>query len=629
MKKSGTAAAPALGTQARESLVEPAHQDIFEVPDATQINLGWGIGSGSYRLSPHAISVPERFGPLTYNDHTTQRDAYVSEVFDRDVSHQQGQFSIHKGYYHVMFERAEFCSACHDVTNPLTIKNQLGNWVGGFPIERTYTEWATSRYADRPGNPAFDPAFKRDCQTCHMQQDYGQPGTANTLYTGTDPQAPLADKVWVGGEVRPTFFSHHFIGGNAYMTQMLGATLETSGKVASYPELSVYSYSSASETSPYHNAYWLTTAAGPRTHHARFAWDRLRHVVTLTLSGPSSAAAGTTQALSLRVSNTGSGHKFPTGFPEGRVAWVALRAVDLATGTELAIADAAWQRTSLGVGYLTATDMVDPNFPHCHWHLPAGSPDPYAWQFKAVASLGDGCPTLDLPYATPLNMVVNAEGMPIAADGHVIDREHPQGVPQYTDLNGDGDLYNDAYLGDTRLQPLPHPGATVHLDRYAVVIPPGTVGPVAVTAAVYYQSFEAMVAKKVLGNLADTDLDFTLEPCVLNGACDGRHPAVEPAVVEGAPPVPMHVQNWVMNIVGTTDITPPHATPYPTREASNVYEDVVVKVFFSEPVQGIDATTFTLVDASGHVGPSPRRSHWGLHLGTFPQPGLPEAGGNL
>ena len=74
------------------------------------------------------------------------------------------------------------CAACHDVTNALTIKNPLGSWVGGFPIERTYAEWLSSRYADRPGNANFDPRFKRDCQSCHMQQDYGQPGTAQTLY---------------------------------------------------------------------------------------------------------------------------------------------------------------------------------------------------------------------------------------------------------------------------------------------------------------------------------------------------------------------------------------------------------------------------------------------------------------
>ena len=67
------------------------------------------------------------------------------------------------------------------------------------------------------------------------------------------------------------------------------------------------------------------------------------------------------------------------------------------------IHDTVWNRTSVGVGYLTATAMVDPNFPKCDWVIPAGLTDPYAWQFKAVASLGDGCPTLALPYATPLS----------------------------------------------------------------------------------------------------------------------------------------------------------------------------------------------------------------------------------
>ena len=51
------------------------------------------------------------------------------------------------------------------------------------------------RYADRPGNANFDPRFKRDCQTCHMQQDYGQPGTAQTLYKDGKPLPPPVDRV--------------------------------------------------------------------------------------------------------------------------------------------------------------------------------------------------------------------------------------------------------------------------------------------------------------------------------------------------------------------------------------------------------------------------------------------------
>lgn len=600
-QRSGTEYVPALATSSRDSVVPPADQDQMSVADAASPSLGYGIGAGSYRLSPHAIGFPERFGPLTWTDQSSTLDPYVSDVFNINFFYQQGDFSgKHDGYRQVLMERSEFCSACHDVTNPLTLKNSLGRWVGSFPIERTYTEWRTSRYADRPGNSSFDPTFKRDCQTCHMQQDYGNAGTAQTLYSGSVPVAPLSDSVCDSGPVRPVFYSHHFIGGNAYITRLIGGDVDGSGNVQPYPELSTFSYSSASDTSVYHNAVWENVGStGPVTQHARLAWDRLRNVVQINLSGPASVSAGTNAALSLSVVNTGSGHNFPTGFPEGRIAWVSVRAWDLATGTELQIADSFWNRTSLGVGYLTASDTIDPNFPGCNWSLPAGSPDPYSFQLKSVASLGDGCPTLDLPYATPLNLITNAQGLPTDANNVVIDRANPLGLPRFQDLDNDGDLYDDSFLVDSRLRPLPHPGATASLTRYSVVVPAGTVGPVAVTAAVYYQSFEAKVAKKFLGNMADTDTDFLLETCVLKGACDGRTPTVEPAVVEGAPAVPMEVKNWVINITGHTDSTPPAATTYPAAGATEVYRDVVVKVHFSEPVTGLSAGNFTLVDSNG------------------------------
>jgi hypothetical protein len=603
-QRTGTEYTPAVGTGSRDTLL--ATPDVMNVADPASGNLGYGVGAGSYRLSPHAITTPERFGPLTWDDYTTTVDPYVSDVFNVNITYQQGQFSgKHDGFRSAMFERSEFCAACHDVTNPLTLKNTQGRWAGAFPIERTYTEWRTSRYADRPGNPNFDPAYKRDCQTCHMQQDYGQPGTAQTLVTGGAPVAPLTGNVCDTGPVRPAFYSHHFIGGNAFIPRLLGADVDGSGNVQPYPELSTFSYSSANENSLYHNAYWQNASnRGPVTQHARLAWDRLRNVLDLTLSGPSTVSAGTTQPIHVAVTNTGSGHDFPTGFPEGRAAWVAVRAWDLATGNELQIQDSFWNRTSTGVGYFTAAGMTDPNYPGCNWTIPSGSPDPYAYQLKAVASLGNGCPTLDLPYATALNLVVNAQGMPTDAGGTVIDRNNPLGLPRFQDLNGNGDLFDDSFLVDSRLRPLPHAGATATLDRYSVVIPAGTAGPVAVTAAVYYQSFEAIVAKKFLGNLTDTDTDFNLEPCVLKGACDGRTPATEPAVVEGAPAVPMETESWVIDITGNTDTRVPTLTTYPANGATDVYQDVVVKAHFSEPVTGVDATSFVLTDSNGVTVPA-------------------------
>ncbi|HXI29506.1 MAG TPA: Ig-like domain-containing protein [Vicinamibacterales bacterium] len=592
---------PGVVTTSGRSAASPEARDIDRVADAEAPTLGYGVGGGAFRLSPRAILLGERLGPLFSAGRRAEPDAYLTSVFKRPAVVEPIAAPKHPAFRHVFATRSEFCATCHDVTNPLTVKNRLGHWVGGFPIERTYAEWSSSRYADRPGNGNFDPAFKRDCQTCHMQQDYGHPGTAQTLYEHGEPIAPLQGAAALDGPTR-THFSHHFVGGNAYVPGLIGGALDESGNVEPYPELSVFSFSSANEKSVYHNAYWMNGGArGAITQQARLAWERLRNVLDLQVAGPPAAAAGTSAPITVSVANTGSGHNFPTGFPEGRAAWLAISAFDLATGRELPIHDAYWNRTSIGVGRLTRQDMIDPSFPRCDWKVPAGSADPYAYQFKAVATLGDGCPTLDLVYASAPNLVTNADGMPVDDRGAVIDGRNPRGLPRFRDVNGNGDPFDDSFLRDTRLRPMPHAGATVTLNRYSVVIPPGTTGPIAITAAVYYQSLEAIVAKKFLGNLADTDTDFLLEPCVLGGPCDGRHPSVEPPVVEGAPPVPMEVRNWVIRIEGAEAPAAPPAVValYPRAGATDAYAAAIPKASFSAPVSGIDRQTFVLADAAG------------------------------
>jgi hypothetical protein len=606
-ERGGTEYTPAVGTESRADLLPANQQDIFGIADPAKRNLGYSVGAGAYRLSPHAIVFPERFGPLAANEAPAPEDKNTSTVFGMPIPFQQLDSSKHKGYHQAMFVRSEMCATCHDVTNALPIKNPIGKWAGGFPIERTYTEWANSRYADRPGNTNFDPAHKRDCQSCHMQQEYGQPGTAQTLYDPVGHPLPIPmEQVATDGKPRP-FFSHHFVGGNAFVPRMIGKDVDTSGNVSPYPELSVFSYTSGDHASPYSRAVWThLERKGAYTQQARMAWDRLRHVLSLDASGPASANAGASVPISVTVANTGSGHNFPTGFPEGRVGWLAVHAYDLATGHELAIHDSVWNRTSMGVGGLTTEEVLDPSYPKCKWELPPGSPDPWAIQFKAVASLGDGCPTLDLPYATTLNLKTNAAGMPVDASGAVIDSvSNPKGLPQLTDTNGNGDLFDDSFLTDTRLRPLPHAGATRKIDRYSVVIPAGTRGPVVVSTAMYYQSVEAIVAGKFLGNMTDTNNNLIIEPCVLGGRCDGRKPHTEPAVVEGAPPVPMAVRSFTIAVNGAAaDTSAPRFGVYPNPGAPRAHIDTVPKVFFSRPVSGVTAATFTLTDATGAAVPA-------------------------
>ena len=146
------------------------------------------------------------------------------------------------------------------------------------------------------------------------------------------------------GPGRPAFYSHHFVGGNAYITRLLGADISGNGTREPYPELSVYD-SSDDPTSVYHHAYFETSPAhGPRTQHDRMAWDRLRNVLTLDVPARL-PPTGTSAPFDVTVANTGSGHNFPSGFPEGRNAWLSVRAWDVATGDELKIFDSFWNRT--------------------------------------------------------------------------------------------------------------------------------------------------------------------------------------------------------------------------------------------------------------------------------------------
>jgi hypothetical protein len=105
--------------------------------------------------------------------------------------------------------------------------------------------------------------------------------------------------------------------------------------------------------------------------------------------------------------------------------------------------------------------------------------------------------------------------------------------------------------------------------------------------------------------MIDTNENMLLETCVLGGRCDGRKPSVEPAVVEGSPPVPMIVRNTVIPISGApADKAAPGVATYPAPGADRVFQDVVVKAFFSKPVHGVDNHSFTLTDSHGAALPA-------------------------
>jgi hypothetical protein len=183
---------------------------------------------------------------------------------------------------------SDLCGTCHNVENPLFTRDGSGEYVlnafdsagtpgQGFPEQSTYDEWAASDYA---AAGVLAPQFGRNrdvvssCQDCHMPAVTGR--DANTGMTRDD--LPL----------------HELVGGNTFVPAVL----------------------------PHHPAFGSEVNPALLQAGIDAATDMLRRAATVSLS----LTGGT---LSVRVTNE-SGHKLPTGYPEGRRMWLHVRAYDAA-----------------------------------------------------------------------------------------------------------------------------------------------------------------------------------------------------------------------------------------------------------------------------------------------------------
>lgn len=169
---------------------------------------------------------------------------------------------------------SRLCGSCHDLRNPLVPRKDLDGIDMGmpFPEQLTYTEWATSVYA-QPGPEA------RGCLDCHMPEDTG-------------PVArDQAD--------RPDRSDHVITGGNAFVPAAIAFL---------YPELGLADQLSRGE------------------QRARAV---LREAAMLEITVPGEVDRGQPVPLTVRVTNL-TGHKLPTGYPEGRRMWLQVSAPALA-----------------------------------------------------------------------------------------------------------------------------------------------------------------------------------------------------------------------------------------------------------------------------------------------------------
>jgi len=179
------------------------------------------------------------------------------------------------------------CGTCHNLRNPVYTRNDVtGEYelnaddtpadpTKGFPEQSTYDEWLASEYATGGVYaPQFggNKAVVSSCQDCHMPDVTGKDAALGL----TRDDVPL----------------HTFAGANTFIPKVL----------------------------PHHPAFGPEVDASALAEGITHSTAMLRKAATLEaeISGGN---------LTVRVTNE-SGHKLPTGYPEGRRMWLHVRAFD-------------------------------------------------------------------------------------------------------------------------------------------------------------------------------------------------------------------------------------------------------------------------------------------------------------
>ncbi len=193
------------------------------------------------------------------------------------------------------------CGTCHDVNNPaftlggdgqyhlnsLAAPHPTMNPDQMFPEQRTYSEWLNSTFAtegvyfaDRRFGGNHPTGVMKSCQDCHMPDEQG----GGCIFYDGDPTTE-----------RPNVPQHSFSGANSWVIRAVATQM---GADAEF--------------------YGLT----PERVDASVARNlqMLRDASDMTL-----AQVG--NQLAVTIINQ-SGHKLPTGYPEGRRAWVNVKFLD-------------------------------------------------------------------------------------------------------------------------------------------------------------------------------------------------------------------------------------------------------------------------------------------------------------
>ncbi|MEQ8770092.1 MAG: GC-type dockerin domain-anchored protein [Phycisphaerales bacterium] len=225
------------------------------------------------------------------NPHSGQ---YVMDPEDR----RRGPFDLesfnsHEWRQASFFSDSSNCATCHDVSNPAFSRQPDGTYalndlntphptqdkLDMFPIERTYSEWTASAFAQGPiemgGRFGGNLTAVSSCQDCHMPDGTGRGCNRNSR--------PIRDNL-------PT---HQFNGGNTWIVQA----------VRNLNDDAVTGLDDNSVAASVARAVAMLEAASD---------------LDVRQEGPDLIA---------RVTNM-TGHKLPSGYPEGRRIWVNVEFYD-------------------------------------------------------------------------------------------------------------------------------------------------------------------------------------------------------------------------------------------------------------------------------------------------------------
>ncbi|MBN1341010.1 MAG: hypothetical protein JXA03_16900, partial [Bacteroidales bacterium] len=269
------------------------------------------VGVNPYPNDPLYVQQPGN-NPSTY----TMDQTYLSNLPDipshsangmyinDDLDRRRGPYfnpqANHDVPYSPFHPDAALCGTCHDVSNPVyqAVKDTYGNYLGYvpnnfnepapdfspyemFPIERTYSEWLMSEY-NTPGGVdstyfGGNKPYVSTCQDCHMRDVTGK--GCNKSYAPIRNDLPM----------------HDLTGGNTFIPTLL-ETL--------FP------------------AEVNTVALDAGINRSK---DMLQHAATMELTVDQA-----NKTVDVKITNE-TGHKLPSGYPEGRRLWINLRAYNSVT----------------------------------------------------------------------------------------------------------------------------------------------------------------------------------------------------------------------------------------------------------------------------------------------------------